>query len=513
MDTLRITKNQPFVLYVPLVILNADGTKEPVQADTLTDIQVTLQAPCGTTQAIVPTAFEQWLVLSLPATLATSVYNVLVTATLAGGRDFSLRIKNCFEVVEWDEQSNWRDYIVGDHIALDQAFIAGAYITDAEYAELKAELRAAIAAAEQAKEDADAAKAAWEQKAAELDGVAQEQTLTDGISAVRDDISHIDIDTSTLAKATSVKDGNDTAISVGKEIRSEVGTGSDTAAETGTLFAVVKWIKDKVKSIYNFIGTPAEGQPSTLFESALAVQQLASDVQAIKNANIIQPSFDGITFVSGYVPTSVGDFLAHTDKIVEIHDSTTTSISMERALQSIYNRFSNLRVIVYSALTAVTSRTSCFSSDVLEEVYVPILQSTTEFLLYTSPALKIVHMPLVSNAQQVYSEFFGASSTKIIDLMIGAGFTTSQPNMAFWKPTYITGSPTMNDLVTDNEDEFGNPITTNLEQLLYNIRRHIAALLRTDVGNLTISFESSVKSAIMADTNTLNAFPSNWTIA
>ena len=176
MDTLRITKNQPFVLYVPLVILNADGTKEPVQADTLTDIQVTLQAPCGSTQAIVPTAFEQWLILSLPATLATSVYNVLVTATLAGGRDFSLRIKNCFAVVDWDEQSNWRDYIVGDHIALDQAFIAGAYYTDAEYTELKAELRAAIAAAEQAKEDADAAKADYVAKAEQLTDVAKETT-------------------------------------------------------------------------------------------------------------------------------------------------------------------------------------------------------------------------------------------------------------------------------------------------------------------------------------------------
>lgn len=56
-----------------------------------------------------------------------------------------------------------------------------------------------------------------------------------------------------LAKETSVKDGNDTAISVGKEVRSEVGTGSDTASESGTLFAVVKWVKDKVKDVYSLI--------------------------------------------------------------------------------------------------------------------------------------------------------------------------------------------------------------------------------------------------------------------
>lgn len=51
------------------------------------------------------------------------------------------------------------------------------------------------------------------------------------------------------ATQAAVVDGNDTAISVSKEIRSEVGTGSDTAAESGTLFAVLKWVKDKVKSI------------------------------------------------------------------------------------------------------------------------------------------------------------------------------------------------------------------------------------------------------------------------
>ena len=65
-------------------------------------------------------------------------------------------------------------------------------------------------------------------------------------------------------------DGNDTAISVSKEVRSEVGTGSDTAAETGTLFAIIKWVKDKVKSIFNLIGSPASGQPSDLFAAIAA---------------------------------------------------------------------------------------------------------------------------------------------------------------------------------------------------------------------------------------------------
>lgn len=180
----------------------------------------------------------------------------------------------------------------------------------------------------------------------DLSGVAQQDTLVQGIGDIRDDIStlakqgtnenatltntqaaaiaanqygqtinnkigepqsgqadtlfgaiaNINIDTSTIAKQgtnasatltatqtaatnayasaeaakTGVVDGNDTAISVAKEIRSEVGTGSDTAAESGTLFAVLKWVKDKVKSIFNLIGSPASGQPSTLFAAIAA---------------------------------------------------------------------------------------------------------------------------------------------------------------------------------------------------------------------------------------------------
>ena len=180
----------------------------------------------------------------------------------------------------------------------------------------------------------------------DLSGVAQQDTLVQGIGDIRDDIStlakqgtnpdatlsltqtaaqgaalnsqiargyigtpqsgqadtlfgaiaNITIDTSTIAKqgtnasatltatqtaATNayasaeaakigVVDGNDTAVGVAKEVRGEVGTGSDTAAETGTLFAVVKWVKDKVKSIFQLIGSPASGQPSTLFAAIAA---------------------------------------------------------------------------------------------------------------------------------------------------------------------------------------------------------------------------------------------------
>lgn len=209
-EIVKITKDQPFVLYVPLVILNGDGSKEVVDAASLSNVLVKLQSACGETEATFST-FDHYLVLDLPATLTTGVHAVIITADLPQGRQFALRIKRAFEVVDWDFQSNWRDYLVGDHIELtDQPFIAGVFATDADIERLKEELRQQKAAAAQAEAEAEAAKQEWEQKAADLDGVAQQQTLTDGVAAIREDISHIEFDKSDLAKeATVAKQGDD----------------------------------------------------------------------------------------------------------------------------------------------------------------------------------------------------------------------------------------------------------------------------------------------------------------
>ena len=78
-----------------------------------------------------------------------------------------------------------------------------------------------------------------------------------------------------LAKESQTKDGNDTAVSVAKEVRSEVGTGSDTAAETGTLAAVLKWVKNKVKDIYSALTDNTNGLSSI----KTAVSNHATEVQ------------------------------------------------------------------------------------------------------------------------------------------------------------------------------------------------------------------------------------------
>lgn len=209
--TLRITKNQPFVLWLPTIMLNASG-KEEVDASTLSDITIKATS-IGNTLTPEQTFYEHWIILSFAAVEKAGVYDVEVTATLNSGRQIQLNIKQCFEVVNWDYQSNWQDYIVGDHIELcDMPFITGSFTTDAEYVALKQELNEKIAAAEQAQADAEAAKAQWEQKIAEADDLAQQSTLTEGISNIRGDISEIDFDTSDLAKQGSNAEATNTAI-------------------------------------------------------------------------------------------------------------------------------------------------------------------------------------------------------------------------------------------------------------------------------------------------------------
>ena len=211
--------------------------------------------------------------VQFPATQPKGTYNVELTANYNG---ITIRAAyfECVTIVAWSYQSDAQNYIPDSPLSAKAAYIIAGNYTDAELEALKQQYRDAIEAAEQAEADAEQAKEDYIEKADNLDNldnVAQQgndPTATN--TAILAAVNNITIDTSTLAQRTDVKDGNDTAISVSKEIRSEVGTGSDTAAETGTLFAVLKWVKDKVKSIFNLIGSPAQGQPSTLFAAIAA---------------------------------------------------------------------------------------------------------------------------------------------------------------------------------------------------------------------------------------------------
>lgn len=197
MNTLKITQHNDFVIYLPLVVLNTWGA-EAVNSALITDIDAKVKQSFEA--AITPdtSIVESFMVLKFDETLKIGRYDAAISFKYEG-RDVAKNIKDFFCIVEYDQHSNWRDYIIGDHVITDtQAFIAGAHYTDAEYEQLKQQLTQAI---EQVEEE----KAEWQRKIAELTDVAKETKATENKEEVLQAIGNIpEPDLSALAKEATL---------------------------------------------------------------------------------------------------------------------------------------------------------------------------------------------------------------------------------------------------------------------------------------------------------------------
>ena len=486
--TVKITAGQPFTVFVPLVILNADGTKEAVDANTLTDVSV--KAQNGAREYTVPAnTYDHYLVLQVSKDLLpVGVYDLIITATLQGGREFRLAMQEAVGVMSWDWQTNWRDYLVGDHIELcDQPFIAGYAYTDAQYEEIKQQMLAKIAELELAIEAEKAAKERYEQAVLELDDIAKqgdnpnatnsailqavggidfstlakEQTLTDGVTAIRNDIAHINIDLTPVAKEQTLTAG--------------------------------------VAEITNGI---ARLQGSDNTASVSAVQEA---IVAIQQAHILNSSnLRGVVLRGNATPMSV---LFSRDDIIRIDDNYIVGVPNGAG----YLSSANVEYIRFAALNDFGNSpiTGC---PILKEVDLPVAYRLYGDVFFGNCYdLRKINMPYISTTGNNNSCFGGAS--KLIDIITGKGFASNMPNLLKgWSPSEaLNTSPS---LLT--EEDIAAGFTTNLQKLLYNIREHIAANLsdRTGLTSYSITFSSAVKAAILADQATADAFTNkNWTIA
>ena len=471
--TINIPEGNEFSLFVPFVVFSGAGqsaadaalwnniTTKVYRSNTTTEIEHTTHLQ------------EQYVVLSFADNLALGSYDVIISGEYET-RKVCAPLNNLFARTRWAD-GNYADFIVGQPIICPQQPIIGQFNTTQDIEDLTEELRAALAAAE-------AAKAEYEEKVEELSDVAQQSTLTQGISDIRADISHIDIDTTTIAKQgtnasatltatqtaatnayasaeaakTATIDGNDTAIGVAKEIRSEVGTGSDTAAETGTLFAVVKWVKDKIKAVQGtnanatltdtqsaatnvetLVGTPASGQPATLFAaiaagggggggdaqestsqailaeigsagsgqsptlfgaigdvalSATTLQSLADSWAAMVTN---RQNFDGWTFVD-YTPTCVGDIICRKDLLYSINDTKVTTLSGVRN----FANCNNLISVTMSAVTLISANECFYNMAALVSASFPNVRKITGYNIFASSSvLTSIDMPLLERVE------------------------------------------------------------------------------------------------------------------
>ena len=320
----------------------------------------------------------------LPATLKKATYDAIITATYQSS-EIRAAYFEAVTIVAWNEQSNAEQYIQGSPVVMPAAFVIGGAMTDAELEELKEEYREKNAELAQAIEDEEEAKEEYIEKAAALDDVAQETTSQQILTAVE----NIDIDTTTIAKQgtnanatltatqAAVIDGNDTAVGVSKEVRSEVGTGSDTAAETGTLFAIVKWIKNKVNAItgYALQGSDSTKSITTLDASLGDVEDALTYMEehimpeysnlakqgSNANANISDIQAKIGTPASGQ-PSDLFAAIAANAGIPTMTIPATTS-SQELAPNTLYifaERMADLTLTLGSPITGIANEYHCF---------------------------------------------------------------------------------------------------------------------------------------------------------
>ncbi len=146
-------------------------------------------------------------------------HNATIEATYAG---VAIRgaFYECFTIVEWSFESNVEQHLPDSPLIAETSYVYIGITDDAELEALKQQYREATAACETARLAYEAAKEEFDEKAEQLNDVAQETTLTEGIqfvlqglapkataqqltdatASILTAISHIDIDTTTLAK-------------------------------------------------------------------------------------------------------------------------------------------------------------------------------------------------------------------------------------------------------------------------------------------------------------------------
>lgn len=178
---IRITEGNAFALLLPLrtrTYVSSQPIDEDIDYTQLENIVFTF----GGVEYEADVT-DRGVQIILPDTLAVGTYNAILTAEYLGN-EIRAAYESAVTIVPWSAQSSAEQYIVGSPIVMRSAYVLSGAMTDAELEALKEEYREKNAQLQQAIADAEAAKAEWEQKAADLDGVAQESTLTQGVQDI-----------------------------------------------------------------------------------------------------------------------------------------------------------------------------------------------------------------------------------------------------------------------------------------------------------------------------------------
>jgi hypothetical protein len=178
---IRIVEGNDFTLILPLkkrTFFSSKPIDEPIIYADLQDVVLTI----GGKEYQISLGLDG--VSTYVEGLPRGTYDIILSATYHGAKIRAAYFQ-VLHSVAWNRNSNAEQFLPGSPITMDAAFVIGGPLTDEQLEELKAAYIAAKAAADQAAAEAQAAKEEWERKAADLDGVAQEATSQEILTAVQ----------------------------------------------------------------------------------------------------------------------------------------------------------------------------------------------------------------------------------------------------------------------------------------------------------------------------------------
>lgn len=270
------------------------------------------------------------------------------------------------------------------------------------------------------------------------------------------------------------------------------------------------------------IGSPAQGQPSTLFAAIAAgggggsfptdyakqgtnpdanISDIEAALNAIKSAYILRPTLDGYVFEDTVNPLQNPFSLCYNiGSILEIHDPNIQYVDGDM------NVFSSLTI--FDAPNCRELRDGLFYNNrKIKKIITPNAETISgNYVFRSCTNLRELN---ILNCRSLYLSYGIMSVPNLIDVTYGAKVNGNTSLLSNWDAS-IAILDNSTSLLTQEDIEAG--FTSNLQKLLYNIREHIAANL--PVAPLTITFSAAVKAAILADQQTADAFTNKgWTIA
>ena len=169
---IKIVQGNDVNLHVPLVEKDAEGVVTAIDFANVTGLAVSLSKGSEAFTDFTHYTVDNTVVICLNENAPRGSYSILITAK-NNGVDICYNAKSAFEIVRYNAESTYIDYIADEDVTLDTGLFVATIVNDAQVEELRAELQAKIAETEQAKADYDTAKENLTDLAEDLGGISE----------------------------------------------------------------------------------------------------------------------------------------------------------------------------------------------------------------------------------------------------------------------------------------------------------------------------------------------------